>query len=186
LGALRRLPPLQSGHRRRQISAPQHGRLHCPPGQLPHLQQAGPQQGVSSGAGSGGGHTQDGDNNAVWLFEFARMPFGLKNVGMMFQRMIDSIFQGLPFIFIYLDDVLIASMKVEEHCRHLRHVLQLLADIGLLLNVQKCVLGASSMEFLGHRLTAGGVQPLPNRIAALNSFLRPRTVKDLQAFFRII
>jgi Reverse transcriptase (RNA-dependent DNA polymerase) len=116
------------------------------------------------------------------LFEFVCMPFGLKNAGMTFQQMMDNIFQGLPFVFIYLDDVLNASRMAEEHRRHLRTMLQLLADNGLLLNVQKCVLGASSMEFLGHWLTAGSVQPLPTCVAALNSFPRPRTVRDLQAF----
>jgi Reverse transcriptase (RNA-dependent DNA polymerase) len=39
------------------------------------------------------------------LFKFVRMPFALKNAGMMFQRMMDAIFADLPFVFIYLDDV---------------------------------------------------------------------------------
>ncbi|QQP40155.1 Pol polyprotein [Caligus rogercresseyi] len=42
-------------------------------------------------------------------FEFLRMPFGLKNAAQAFQRLMDSIFSGLPFTFIYLDDILIAS-----------------------------------------------------------------------------
>jgi hypothetical protein len=42
-------------------------------------------------------------------FEFVRMPFGLKNAGMTFQRLMDSILNGLPFVFVYLDDILIAS-----------------------------------------------------------------------------
>ena len=43
------------------------------------------------------------------LFEFLSMPFGLKNTAQTFQRLMDRIFKGLPFVFIYLDDVLVAS-----------------------------------------------------------------------------
>jgi Reverse transcriptase (RNA-dependent DNA polymerase)/RNase H-like domain found in reverse transcriptase len=116
------------------------------------------------------------------LFEFVRMPFGLKNAGMTFQRMMDAIFADLPFVFIYLDNVLIASRTVEEHQHHLRLVFQLLSKNGLLLNVAKCVLAADSIDFLGHRITAAGIQPLPHRVAAINTFPQPRTVRDLQAF----
>ena len=47
------------------------------------------------------------------LFEFLYMPFGLKNVAQTFQRLMDRIFRGLPFVFIYLDDILIASRNQE-------------------------------------------------------------------------
>jgi Reverse transcriptase (RNA-dependent DNA polymerase) len=43
------------------------------------------------------------------LFELMRMPFGLRNAGMTFQRMMDQIFFDLPCVFIYLDDLLVAS-----------------------------------------------------------------------------
>ena len=43
------------------------------------------------------------------LFEFLRMPFGLKNAAQTFQRFIDSILQDLDFLFVYLDDILVAS-----------------------------------------------------------------------------
>jgi Reverse transcriptase (RNA-dependent DNA polymerase) len=49
------------------------------------------------------------------LFEFNRMPFGLRNAGMTFQRLMDKIFFDLPCVFIYLDDLLIASRTAEDH-----------------------------------------------------------------------
>jgi Reverse transcriptase (RNA-dependent DNA polymerase) len=116
------------------------------------------------------------------LFEFVRMPFSLKSIGMTLRRMMDAIFADLPFVFIYLDDVLIASRSAEEHQHHLRLVFQLLSRNGLLLNVAKCVLAADSIDFLGHRITAAGIQPLPHRVTAISTFPLPRTVKDLQAF----
>ena len=57
------------------------------------------------------------------LFEFLQMPFGLKNVGMTFQWYMDRIFNGLDFIFIYINDILVASKSCKEHIVHLREVL---------------------------------------------------------------
>jgi Reverse transcriptase (RNA-dependent DNA polymerase) len=111
------------------------------------------------------------------LFEFLRMPFGLKNAGMTFQRLMDRIFFDLPFAFIYLDDLLVASRDMQEHRRHLRQVLQRLQDNGLVLNVDKCQFGLPALEFLGHTVSASGIAPLPARVEAIKAFPRPATVK---------
>ena len=47
------------------------------------------------------------------LYEFLRMPFGLRNAGQSFQRFMDEVLKGLHCIFIYLDDILVASNTVE-------------------------------------------------------------------------
>ncbi|CAE1245057.1 Retrovirus-related Pol polyprotein from transposon opus,Retrovirus-related Pol polyprotein from transposon gypsy [Acanthosepion pharaonis] len=52
------------------------------------------------------------------LFEFTRMPFGLRNAAQSFQRLIDEVLRGLHFTFAYIDDVLIASRNIEEHTDH--------------------------------------------------------------------
>jgi Reverse transcriptase (RNA-dependent DNA polymerase) len=109
-------------------------------------------------------------------FEFLRMPFGLRNAGMTFQRMMDNIFADLPYVFIYLDDVLVTSCTAAEHQRHLRQVLHLLRINGLLINREKCSLGVSSLEFLGHVVSATGVAPLPSRIAAIKAHPKPATI----------
>ena len=58
-------------------------------------------------------HPEDVPKTAVitpfGLFEFLRMPFGLKNAAQTFQRFMDSILQDLDFVFVYLDDILVAS-----------------------------------------------------------------------------
>ena len=53
------------------------------------------------------------------LYEFLRMPFGLRNAGQSFQRFMDEVLEGLGFIFVYLEDILVASNTVEEHHIHL-------------------------------------------------------------------
>jgi hypothetical protein len=116
------------------------------------------------------------------LFEFTRMPFGLRNVGMTFQRLMDSVLGGLPFAFVYLDDILVASTDEESHRRHLQVVFSVLQQNGLIINPEKCLLACSTVDFLGHRLSASGIGPLPSRVQAIAEFPRPATVKQLQAF----
>ena len=72
------------------------------------------------------------------LFIFKRMPFGLRNAGMTFQRFMDMILGGLPFVIIYLDDLLVFSPDPISHLQHLREVLLKLRENGLVLNKAKC------------------------------------------------
>ena len=85
-------------------------------------------------------------------FEFLRMPFGLKNSAQAFQRLMDSIFGSIPFVFVYLDDLLIVSRSPKEHKAHLHEVFELLRQNGLFINKSKCLLGVSSLSFLGHKV----------------------------------
>ena len=73
------------------------------------------------------------------LFEFLRMPFGLRNAAQTFQRFIDQVLRGLTFCYAYIDDLLIASTSLEEHKTHLRQVLQRLSDHGMVINPAKCL-----------------------------------------------
>ena len=65
------------------------------------------------------------------LFEWVRMPFGLKNAAQAFQRLMDTTLAGLDFIFVYLDDILIASNSAAEHKDHLLALFDRLEEHGL-------------------------------------------------------
>ncbi len=116
------------------------------------------------------------------LFEFTRMPFGLRKAGMTFQRLMDSILGNLPFAFVYLDDILVSSANEATHWRHLKAVFSILHQNGLVINSDKCLFSCSTVDFLGHRLSASGISPLPARVQAIADLTRPATVKQLQAF----
>ena len=75
------------------------------------------------------------------LFEFQRMPFGLRNAAHTFQHFMDQVLRGLDFCYVYIDDVLIASHTPEEHKAHLRLVLQCFDQYSILVNPAKCVFG---------------------------------------------
>lgn len=59
------------------------------------------------------------------LFEYIRMPFGLKNAPSSFQRFMNEVLHGLSFAYCYIDDVLIASRSLDEHLIHLKEVFQI-------------------------------------------------------------
>jgi cleavage and polyadenylation specificity factor subunit 1 len=120
------------------------------------------------------------------LWEFLRMPFGLKNAAQAFQRLMDGIFRNLPYVFVYLDDILVASPSNQRHGDHLRQVFQLLSDNGLIVNKDKCSFGVSELEYLGHCVTQGGIQPLPSRVDAIAKFPVPTTRAALQRFLGMI
>ena len=97
-------------------------------------------------------------------FEFLRMPFGLKNAGQTFQRMMDEILSDLDFAFIYMDDVLVASRTLEEHKEHFRVLFRRLADHDLVVSPTKCQFGQTKIEFLGHTVSKDGIEPLPEKV----------------------
>ena len=106
------------------------------------------------------------------LFEYLRMPFGLKNAGRC---------KDLPFVFVYLDDI-IASSYAEEHCTHLRTFFQRLANNGLLLNPNKCEFGCTEIDFLGYCISPDGIKPNPTKITAIHNLPRSANKKELQQF----
>ncbi|BHF67248.1 hypothetical protein SprV_0301027400 [Sparganum proliferum] len=65
------------------------------------------------------------------LFEFIRMPFGLLNAAQTFQRFIDRVLRGLPFVYAYIDDLMVASRNAEEHKEHLALVFDRLDQFGV-------------------------------------------------------
>jgi len=135
-------------------------------------------------------HTDDIQKTAITttcgLFAYRFMPYGLRNAPQTCQRFIDEVTRGLPFVFAYLDDILIASRSHKEHLKHLRILLKRLDDYGLILNPQKCVLGAKSVKFLGFSLSEDGLKPLKNKVAVIKDYPLPKTLQQLRRFLGIV
>ncbi|CAD7083758.1 unnamed protein product [Hermetia illucens] len=120
------------------------------------------------------------------LFEFTRMTFGLCNAAQTFQRFIHSVLRNLDFCFVYLDDVLVASSTESEHLAHLECIFQRLLEAGLVLNVEKCKFLQQQVRFLGHSISSEGIQPDPDKVQAITSFPRPKTVRELRRFLGML
>ena len=119
------------------------------------------------------------------LYEFLRMPFGLKNAAQAFQRLKDTVCQGLDFAFVYIDGILVASRDIKTHKEHLRLLFQRLQEYGLVINISKSQFGRDTTDFFGHRITHAGIMPLPDKVDAITRFKQPITVKGLQEFVGI-
>ena len=120
------------------------------------------------------------------LFEFTRMPFGLRNAAQTFQRFIDMVLRGLPFSYAYIDDVLVASASEEEHQQHLHLVFERFKEYGVLIHPSKCELGVSSLQFLGHIIDSRGIHPLDTKVSAIRDFPRPTSQRQLRKFLGMI
>ncbi|BHF80454.1 hypothetical protein SprV_0702358200 [Sparganum proliferum] len=128
------------------------------------------------------GRFEDGRYHPFGLLEFLRMPFGLGNASQTFQRFVERVLRGLPFVYAYIDDLLVASSTAEEHMEHLAAVFDRLQQFGVVLNPSKCVFGMPSLEFLGHLVDSNGIHPLSSKVAAIRDFPPPSSKRQLQQF----
>lgn len=120
------------------------------------------------------------------MYEFLRMPFGLRNAGQSFQRLMDTVLRGLPRVFVYIDDILVASRDSQQHLSDLKAVYQRLQENGLIIRPEKCLYGKTEVEFLGHGLDSRGIRPLQEKVKAVREHGLPRTPKQLKTFLGII
>ena len=120
------------------------------------------------------------------LYEFVRMPFGLRNAAQTFQRFMDNVCRELGFIFVYLDDILVASKNKAEHIRHLRILFERLNKFGLKINLEKSEFGKSELTFLAHHVSGNGISPVEERVQAIRQFPTPTDKKKLREFLGLI
>ncbi len=116
------------------------------------------------------------------LFEFIKMPFGLRNAAQTFQRFMDQVLRGVTSAYVYIDDVLIASPTPEQHLADLTPVFSRLSQHGIVINPNKCLFGEPSLEFLGHHINQQGISPLPEKVQAVQDFPQPQTQRQLRRF----
>ena len=114
------------------------------------------------------------------------MAFGLRNTGSSFQHNMDRVISGLPFTYCYLVHLRAANRSHEEHIIHLRLLFQRLCEYGLVINLKKCSFHVSEIKFLGHTVSAKGAPPLSSSVEAVQKFLDPATIKDMQVFLGMV
>lgn len=116
------------------------------------------------------------------LFEYLYMPYGLKNAGATFQRFIDTILANVPNVFIYLDDILIASGNEEQHAADIDNVLSILAQYNLRISINKCEFFKDSLNYLGYQISKTGIRPPPERVEVIQNWPLPETSTQLRQF----
>ena len=108
-------------------------------------------------------------------YHYKVMPFGLKNAGSTYQRMMTRMFelQLGKNIKIYVDDMVVKSKMVTEHLGDLGDIFDVLRRHKLRLNASKCSFGVGSGKFLGYIVTHRGIEVNPDQIKAINDLKPP-------------
>ena len=110
------------------------------------------------------------------------MPFGLKNVGATYQRLVNRMFQNQlgTTMEVYIDDMLVKSITAELHIAHLSEAFQILRNYNMKLNSAKCVFGVSAGKFLGFIVNHRGIEANPDKIKAVLDMPSPSSIKEVQ------
>lgn len=118
------------------------------------------------------------------FYEFNRMPFGLTNAPASFQRLMEGCMSdlNLKICFVYLDDIVVFSSTFEEHLERLGAVFTRLSQFNLKLKPSKCELFQKQVKYLGHIISAKGIETDPSKITDLQNWPKPTDVTEMRSF----
>jgi len=111
------------------------------------------------------------------------IPFGLKNAGATYQRLMDRVFRDQVDrnVEVYVDDMVVKSGTFDQHLADLDKVFGRLRKFNMRLNPAKCVFGVEGGKFLGFMLTHRGIEANPDKCSAILDTQSPTTLKEVQS-----
>ena len=116
------------------------------------------------------------------------MPFNLKNMGSIYQRMVTWMFESQigRNVEVYIDDMVVTNKQIVEHLADLGEVFSVLREHRLRLNASKCSFGVNSRKFLGYTIIHRGIEVNPDQIKAINSLHPPQNPNEVQKLTRLV
>ena len=116
------------------------------------------------------------------LYCYKVMSFGLKNAGATYQCLVNKVFAKLigKTMELYVDDMLVKSLRKEDHISDLEEMFALLRRYKMKLNPAKCAFGVVSRKFLSFMVDNRGIEANSSKVQALLDLQSPRTVKEIQ------
>ncbi|XP_071924818.1 uncharacterized protein [Coffea arabica] len=113
---------------------------------------------------------------------YRTMPFGLKNAGATYQRLVNKLFQNQigRSMEVYVDDMIVKSRTDQRLIPDLREILDILLKSRMHLNPKKCTFGVRSGRFLGFLVSRDGIWANPDKLQAIIDMAPPRNVKEVQ------
>ena len=121
-------------------------------------------------------------NTPKGLFKYNRLFFGIAAVPAIFQRVMDSLLQGLNMVCGYLDDILITGKDKEEHDKNVNMVLKRLDMAGIRVRSEKYTFGRNQVEYLGYITSAEGLHTVQKKVKAIIDAPSPENNTQLRAF----
>nr|GFA59276.1 reverse transcriptase domain-containing protein [Tanacetum cinerariifolium] len=117
------------------------------------------------------------------VYCYTKMPFGLKNAGATYQRLMDKAFESQVGrnIEVYVDDLVVKSYTEAEMMRDIKETFCTLRKVNMKLNPKKCSFGLAEGVFLGYVITPEEIKPCPDKTAAVLQLPLPRTIKEVQS-----
>ena len=114
------------------------------------------------------------------------MPFGLKNVGATYQRLVNHMFRPQigRNVEVYVDDMLVKSLDEGSHLDDLQETFETLRRYKVKLNLSKWALGVSSRNFLGFMVSQRGIEANPDKMQAILNMEPPKNIKEVQSLTR--
>ena len=124
--------------------------------------------------------------SSLGKYQFNRVPFGLAQAAAYFQKLINDVLKGCNFAMGYLDDIIIYSRSEKEHLEHLEEIFTRLKAAGLKLKLEKCCFFRKHIQYLGHLISADGIQPLPQKLKSIAKMPAPRNPKEVKQFLGLV
>ncbi|MBW0474604.1 hypothetical protein O181_014319 [Austropuccinia psidii MF-1] len=118
----------------------------------------------------------------VGIYEYTRIPFGIKNAPAHFQRMMDTIFQEEileVWMVVYIDDISIYSETWEDHMQYIDIVLSKCTPINLKISLKKCNFGQQELLALGNKVSSLSLSIDQNKVAAVLQNPVPKNIKKM-------
>jgi hypothetical protein len=116
------------------------------------------------------------------LYCYKVMPFGLKNAGATYQRLVNKMFEKQMGrnVEVYVDDMLVKNVQAPDHVSDLKETFDTIRRYEMKLNPSKCTFGVSSGKFLGYLVSQRSIEENPEKVRAVLEMQPPRTTKQLQ------
>lgn len=118
------------------------------------------------------------------LYQFKRLPFGLTNAPATWQRLIDDVLGAdlEPFVFVYLDDVIVISETFGQHLDILGKIFRRISAAGLTLSKEKCQFCRPELRYLGYVVDKQGLRVDPEKVSAILNIPVPKSVPEIRSF----
>ncbi|KAF7232934.1 hypothetical protein EG68_03677 [Paragonimus skrjabini miyazakii] len=120
------------------------------------------------------------------LFQYARLPFGIKTAPAIFQQIMDIMLSDLPGCVVYLDDIIIMGCDVADLVQKPDKLLSRIKEYGFRLRKEKCIFMLHSVKRLGFIIDKRGRHPDPASVEAIKAMPPPKDLSGLRVFLGLV